>query len=131
MRSGGKSPRREIFTVALVGPCAAGKSTLARGLQAAGIHARQIVQEHSYVADMWKKLTDPDVLIFLDASFETCSQRKQLNWTRKEYEEQHRRLAHARANCDVYLATDDLDETQVLKQVLAALGDGLQPVPEV
>ncbi len=131
MRSALGQTRKDKFTVALVGPCAAGKSSLAQGLQAAGVHARQIAQEHSYVANMWQQLTDPDVLIFLDASFETCTKRKQLNWTHEEYAEQHRRLAHARAHCDVYVETDDLSKDQVLARVLEALGDGLLPAREV
>jgi deoxyadenosine/deoxycytidine kinase len=104
--------------IAIVGPCAAGKTTLARGLQEHGWPARQIAQEHSYVADMWKRLSRPDLLVFLDASFENCTARKQLNWTRAEYEEQRRRLAHARDNCDVYLNSDALRPEQVLVEVL-------------
>jgi len=104
--------------IAIVGPCAAGKTTLARGLQEHGWPARQIAQEHSYVADMWKRLSRPDLLVFLDASFEICTARKQLNWTRAEYEEQRRRLAHARDNCDVYLNSDALRPEQVLVEVL-------------
>lgn len=104
--------------IAIVGPCAAGKTTLARGLQAHGWPARQIAQEHSYVADMWKRLSRPDLLVFLDASFETCTARKQLNWTGAEYREQLRRLVHARQHCDVYLNSDALGPEQVLAEVL-------------
>ncbi|HEX9675289.1 MAG TPA: hypothetical protein VGA07_04875, partial [Anaerolineales bacterium] len=81
--------------IAIVGPCASGKTTLATRLQREGYSARQIVQEHSYVADMWKVLSMPDLLIFLDASFATCNRRKALNWLENEYLEQRRRLRHA------------------------------------
>ena len=104
--------------IAIVGPCAAGKTTLARGLQENGWPARQIAQEHSYVADMWKRFSRPDLLVFLDASFEICTARKHLNWSRAEYEEQHRRLVHARQYCDVYLNSDAMGADEVLKEAL-------------
>ena len=107
--------------IAIVGPCGSGKTVLADGLQQNNYDARQIVQEHSFVKDMWQVLTKPDVLIYLDASYETCTERKALNWNLREYEEQVRRLSHAREHCDLYLATDDLSPEQVLKEVLAHL----------
>ncbi len=107
--------------IAIVGPCASGKTTLAEGLQAHGYNARQIAQEHSYVQDMWKQITDPDILIYLDASFETCTERKQLNWKQKEFDEQVRRLSHAIENCDLYIFTDDLAPGEILERALSAL----------
>ena len=108
-------------SIAIVGPCGAGKSTLAEGLVRNGYHARQIAQEHSYVPDMWQQLTKPDVLIFLEASFETCDQRKKLDWTQKDFNEQLRRLRHAYKNCDICIKTDGLKPDQILKNVLKAL----------
>jgi cytidylate kinase len=110
--------------IAIVGPCASGKSTLAGRLQALGYNARQIAQEHSFVPDMWQVLTQPDILIFLDASFETCTQRKQLDWNMAEYQEQQRRLRHARENCDILLDTTELSPEDVAKQVASALPGG-------
>ncbi|MGA9191950.1 MAG: AAA family ATPase [Anaerolineales bacterium] len=110
--------------IAIVGPCASGKSTLASRLQALGYNARQIAQEHSFVPDMWQVLTQPDILIFLDASFETCTQRKQLDWNMAEYQEQQRRLRHARENCDILLDTTELSPEDVAKQVASALPGG-------
>ena len=107
--------------IAVVGPCAAGKTTLVLRLRTLGFAARQIAQEHSYVADMWRRLAKPEVLIFLDASYPTCSRRKQLDWLPQEYDEQQRRLAHARANCDIYVFTDDNSAEAVLQIVLQAL----------
>ena len=115
--------------IAIVVPCAAGKTTLARGLQEHGWPARQIAQEHCYVADMWKRLSRPDLLVFLDASFEICTSRKQLNWTRAEYEEQRRRLAHARENCDVYLNSDVLGPDEVLMEALSQIRDWARQAP--
>ena len=71
--------------------------------------------------DMWRRLAKPEVLIFLDASYPTCSRRKQLDWLPQEYDEQQRRLAHARANCDIYVFTDDNSAEAVLQIVLQAL----------
>ncbi|HSB89799.1 MAG TPA: hypothetical protein VLD63_07215 [Anaerolineales bacterium] len=121
---------RRTGGIAIVGPCASGKTTLARGLQALGHPARQIAQEHSYVPDMWQRLSRPDVLVFLDASYETCTTRKQLNWTRAEFAEQQRRLAHARQHCHLYIYSDALTVRQVLEATLQALGEnrGLWPV---
>jgi deoxyadenosine/deoxycytidine kinase len=109
------------LSIGIVGPCATGKSTLAQALNEHGFGARQIVQEHSYVPDMWKVISKPDYLIYLDASFEVCSQRKTLLWNRSEFEEQIDRLAHARMHCDLYLMTDELTEELVLKSALQAL----------
>jgi len=121
---------RRTGGIAIVGPCASGKTTLARGLQVLGYPARQIAQEHSYVPDMWQRLSRPDVLIFLDASYEICTARKQLNWTRAEYAEQHRRLAHAREECHIYIHSDGLTIEQALEATLQALGkhNGQWPV---
>jgi shikimate kinase len=110
--------------VAIVGPCAAGKSTLARALQALGYRAHQIAQEHSYVPAMWQRLTKPDVLIYLDASYETCTRRKRLDWLASEHAEQLARLAHARQHCHVYVNTDSLSPEQVLDSVLQSLQAG-------
>ena len=73
------------------------------------------------MADMWRRLAKPEVLIFLDASYPTCSRRKQLDWLPQEYDEQQRRLAHARANSDIYVFTDDNSAEAVLQIVLQAL----------
>lgn len=104
--------------IGIVGPCTAGKSTLIERLAAVGVHARHIAQEHSYVKDMWKRLTNPDILIFLDVSYLVSIQRRNINWTMEEYLEQHRRLAHARENANFYLLTDSLSEEEVLDVVL-------------
>jgi len=108
--------------VGIVGPCASGKSTLGRALKARGLRVRQVAQEHSYVPRMWKLLTNPDYLVFLDASFEVCTKRKNLTWSEREFAEEQRRLSHARQFCDLYLLTDRLSPEEVLQAVLRALG---------
>ena len=113
--------QQEGFTIAIVGPCAAGKSSLARGLAEHGIRAKQVVQEHSFVPEMWQVIAQPDFLIYLDASFQACSQRKNLNWQRRDYDEQLIRLAHARENCDLLVQTDGQSEAAILEDVLNKL----------
>lgn len=124
MSTSDSTPRRAPARggIAVVGPCAAGKTTLVFGLRALGLDARQIAQEHSYVPDMWQRMARPETLIFLDSTYETCTRRKNLDWVRREYEEQQARLRHARAHCDVYLVTDGLTPRAVLAAVLQALG---------
>jgi thymidylate kinase len=110
--------------IGITGPCGAGKTTLANGLQQAGYRARAIVQEHSYVKDMWQRLTKPDVLIFLQASCTAGALRRKLNWTEAEWQEQQHRLEHARQHADLLVDTDGLDSGQVLSAVLTFLQQG-------
>lgn len=108
----------------IVGPCAAGKSTLIAGLSQHGLLGKHIAQEHSYVPDMWLRLTHPDLLIYLDVSYPITLQRRKLNWTLAEYEEQVHRLRHARLHANLYLNTDALSPQEVLQSVLSFLGEG-------
>jgi thymidylate kinase len=107
--------------IGIVGVCASGKSTLIEGLAARGYKARHIAQEHSYVKDMWRRITNPDILIFLDTSFEKACNRRKMDWTKEDYIEQQRRLSHARENADFYLDTTSFTAESVLNQVLAFL----------
>ncbi len=107
--------------IGVVGPCAAGKTTLVSSLIARGFPARHIAQEHSYVADMWQRLTHPEILVFLDASYPITLKRRRLNWTIEEYNEQQYRLRHARQHANLYLFTDALSVQQVLDEVLKYL----------
>ena len=111
-----KNPPHLIIGV--VGVCGAGKTTLINGLKRHGFEVHHIAQEHSYVARMWQLITNPDILIFLDASYPETIKRRKLNWTMEEYQEQHRRLAHARENCQLYIMTDPLTPDEVINQVL-------------
>jgi deoxyadenosine/deoxycytidine kinase len=95
--------------IGIVGPCGAGKSSLAEKLADQYSFVRAIAQEHSYVPNMWQQLTKPDVLIYLDASYPVTVQRRRLNWTEAEYQIELDRLAHARANADIYIPTDALE----------------------
>ena len=104
--------------IGVVGPCAAGKSTLIRGLRLHGYEPRHIAQEHSYVKDMWQRLVNPDALIYLHVAFPHTLKRRNLNWTEAEYAEQLRRLAHARQHADILIDTSELTPEEVLRAAL-------------
>lgn len=113
--------------IGVVGPCGAGKSTLVSGLKPYGYLTRHIAQEHSYVPDMWRKLTNPDILIYLDVSYENTILRRKLDWTYEEYLEELRRLRHARRYADFYLDTNPLVEKDVLQAVLSFIKSTTKP----
>lgn len=108
--------------VAVVGPCGAGKSTLIEALRAAGYDGRHPAQEHSFVPDMWRRLVAPDVLVYLDLDYPTYRARRRSQDPSVEYlEEQHRRLAHARAHADLLIDTSNYSAEEVRSEVLLFL----------
>lgn len=113
-----ETDKQRPLRVGVVGPCTAGKSTLIHVLRDAGYEARHIAQEHSYVPDMWKRLTNPDVLVYLDVKFESAQKRRKIWWGAERLDEQAERLAHARTHCDFYLLTDPLTPQEVAEKVL-------------
>lgn len=104
--------------IGVVGPCGAGKSSLVAGLKSAGYSPRHIAQEHSYVPDMWHRLTNPNILVYLDVSYENTIVRRRLDWTYSEYMEQIHRLQHARQHANLYIDTNSLTVDQVLQTVI-------------
>lgn len=111
------------FTIGIVGPCSAGKTTLIQGLKLHGFTARHIAQEHSFVPNMWLRITRPDVLIFLDVSYKVSQRRRKLDWLEKDFKEQQLRLAHAREHADLVIKTDHLAMEEVLITVVDYLKD--------
>lgn len=103
--------------VGIVGPCCAGKTTLARTLAAQGFAAKPIAQEHSFAPRMWQQIGRADLLIYLDVSHPVAQARRWMNWQPADLDEQRRRLAHARAHCDLYLDTDPLSVEAVQQAV--------------
>ena len=101
--------------IVIVGPCAAGKSTLRDRLRARGFtQVRVVAQEHSGVRDLWKLRGYPEVLIFLDCSVAAANARQhRSDWTQAAHAEQAARLSTARAACDLYLSTDELTPDEV------------------
>lgn len=107
--------------VGVVGPCGAGKSTLIAGLEKHGYRCRHIAQEHSFAKQMWKIISKPDILIFLECSFENSTKRRNLNWLPADHEEQLRRLSHAYEHADIIIDTNTLNQDGVLAQALTSL----------
>lgn len=104
--------------IAITGVCAAGKSTLAAGLRSLGYQAFSVPQEHSAVRRLWVRRS-PDVLVLLDATWETVKRRRPDSAPSPErLAAQRERLAYARAECDLYLPTDDLTVEQVRDAVV-------------
>ena len=114
-------PRSPALRIAVVGPCASGKSTLTAALRAAGYEARMPAQEHSYVPDMWLRLVNPDVLIYLDISYEALLARRPHFGEREYLEREKARLAHARAHADLVVDTSALAAEAVAAQVMSLL----------
>lgn len=105
--------------IALVGPCSSGKSTLAHQLTTLGYLVRQPAQEHSLVANMWQRLSQPDILIYLDVDYPTARQRRpHHDGGPQRLQKQHQRLAHARQHCDLYLDTSTHSPAEVYAVVL-------------
>jgi guanylate kinase len=112
--------------IGVVGPCGSGKSTLIAGLEKHGYRCRHIAQEHSYVKHMWQHITNPDVLIFLECSYENSTSRRKLNWRPADHEEQLRRLSHAREHAQIITNTNFLTTDEVLARTLIFLKENYQ-----
>jgi deoxyadenosine/deoxycytidine kinase len=111
----------KALKIGVVGPCAAGKSTLISSLQKFGYNPAHIAQEHSYVPDMWSRLTNPDILIYLDVSYDNTLKRRNMTWSIEEFRKQVSRFEHAREHANLYLNTDKLSTQEVLDNVIAFL----------
>ena len=109
------------LVLGVVGPCAAGKSTLVGQLRSQGYLVKHIAQEHSYVKDMWALIAQPDILIYLEVSYEVSCTRNQSVWSRKIYDNQVERLVHARENADLVIDTNDKTPDKVQKLVIGYL----------
>jgi deoxyadenosine/deoxycytidine kinase len=120
-----EAPEPIAGRIGIVGPCAAGKSTLMAGLRRLGFDAHQCAQEHSAIPDMWRRLTRPAVLVYLDASLAAARQRRAMRLRGTDRAAQGERLAHARRHCHIYVDTDPLTAPEVLAVVARALGPWL------
>jgi len=113
--------------IAVVGPCASGKSLLVQALRAQGYNAREVAQEHSHVPTMWQRFTQPDLLIYLDVSWEIASRRRPSDAGSRWWAELARRLRHARQHADLYIHTDELTPHQVLQRTQTFLKSASWP----
>lgn len=109
------------LTIAVVGPCASGKSTLVTSLKENGYEAKHVAQEHSFVPDMWKRMADPDILIYLDVSYQVSNQRSGSTLKESIFRKQENRLMHARDHADLVINTENLSPEKILQQVLEYL----------
>ncbi len=114
---------KDEVKVALVGPCSSGKSTLRKHLLAAGFrNIKMPTQEHSYVKDMWQKLTKPDLLIYLDVDYPTTLKRRpHIDLGPERVDIQNDRLSHAREHADFYLDTSPLSPAEIGSNVIQFL----------
>jgi chloramphenicol 3-O-phosphotransferase len=106
--------------IVVVGPCAAGKSTLVTALRALGYDAHVSGQEHSEIATLWQH-SQPDVLIALDADISAVRNRRGESWPEWLHDLQVRRLAAAAQAADLAIDTSTLSTHTVVARVLAYL----------
>lgn len=104
--------------VGLVGPCKSGKTSLKRLLVEADYSVKHIAQEHSYAPKMWKRIANPDVLVFLQVSYPVTLQRSNLTWSESEYQTQIKRLKHAFEHADLVIDTDDKTPEEIFGLVM-------------
>lgn len=107
-------------TIVVVGPCAAGKTTLVDALVARGYNAYAVAQEHSIIKDLWSR-RDPDVLVALDLDLSVVRERRSPTWSADIYEKQHERLQPAFDAADLFIDTGEHDIESALRMTLDLL----------
>jgi dephospho-CoA kinase len=112
--------------VVVVGPCASGKSTLARGLRALGFDADVCSQEHSDIPSLWRH-TAPDVVIALSVDLATIRTRRGEDWPEWLYRLQNDRLREAQTAARIRLDTSRLDAAATLSSAATQLRALLAP----
>ena len=119
----------QLPLIKIVGMSASGKSTLVKGLRAAGYDARPVSQEHSNIPDLWRQFDASDYgkpmwLIYLDASLDSQrARRPDVSWDEKWWRIEQARLQHARAHADLRIDTSAMSPLQVLDLALLFLQD--------
>lgn len=106
--------------VAVVGPCASGKTTLVARLRALGFDAHSVAQEHSEAPGLYRRM-GADVLVYLDVSYDAVRRRRDVPWGPERLVEEARRLRFARAAADLVVDTDTRDADAVAREVLSFL----------
>lgn len=114
------NPHADPRRIVVVGPCAAGKSTLVAALRARGYDARVSGQEHSVVSFLWR-LSDPDIVVSLAADIAAVRARRDEHWPEWLYDLQMARLREAVAAADVRIDTTTRDADGVAAEVVAFL----------
>lgn len=132
----------QLPVIKIVGMSASGKSTLVKGLRAAGYNARPVSQEHSNVPELWRQFDALDYdkpvwLIYLDVSLDgQRARRPDVSWSAKWWRTEQARLHHARAHADLRIDTTEMSPQQVLELALLFLqrhdvDHAGQPLPPV
>jgi hypothetical protein len=106
--------------IVVVGPCAAGKSTLVAALRALGYDARVSGQEHSAIPNLWQH-SHPDVLIALDVDIAAVRDRRGVEWPEWLHNLQVQRLDVATKAADLTIDTTGLRVQVVVDRVVAFL----------
>jgi chloramphenicol 3-O-phosphotransferase len=110
----------ESRKVVVVGPCAAGKSTLVTALRALGYDAHVSGQEHSEIATLWQH-SEPDVLIALHVDISAVRARRDDGWPEWLHDLQVQRLAAASRAANLAIDTSVLSPQSVVDRVVAYL----------
>jgi GTPase SAR1 family protein len=117
---GTHSAREESRKIVVVGPCAAGKSTLVTALRELGYDAHVSGQEHSEIATLWQH-SQPDVLIALEVEIRAVRGRRGGSWPEWLHDVQVRRLAEASRAANLVIDTTGLTPESVVDRVVAYL----------
>ncbi len=112
------APSAPDGALVVVGPCAAGKTTLVNALAAAGLPARAVAQEHSVVPTLFRQRPGAG-LIYLTADWAVLRRRRPLSGGRAQHQEELRVLQAARAAADLVVHTDSLTPAEVAALVLS------------
>src|SRR3954452_14191038 len=110
----------ESRKIVVVGPCAAGKSTLVSTLRELGYDAHVSGQEHSEIAMLWQH-SQPDVLIALAVDIRAVRDRRGGSWPEWLHDLQVRRLATASRAANLSIDTTALSPQAVVNRVVAYL----------
>jgi cytidylate kinase len=110
----------ESRKIVVVGPCAAGKSTLVTALRELGYDAHASGQEHSEIAMLWQH-SQPDVLIALEVDISAVRDRRGGSWPEWLHDRQVRRLAAASRAADLAIDTTAISPQTVVDRVVAYL----------
>ena len=116
----------ESRKIVVVGPCAAGKSTLVAALRELGYDAHVSGQEHSEIATLWQH-SEPDVLIALDVDIRAVRDRRGGSWPEWLHDLQVRRLAAASRAANLAIDTTALSPQTVVDRVVAYLQQTAAP----
>jgi len=117
---GARIASTESRKIVVVGPCAAGKSTLVTALRELGYDAHVSGQEHSEIAMLWQH-SQPDVLIALEVDMSAVRDRRGGSWPEWLHDLQVRRLAAASRAANLAIDTTALSPQSVVDHVVAYL----------